>query len=267
MDPQIPESVREEETYPRSHRVYQLPILSSTPSWLISKPSPHTNPNPLCLFPSNAFHRTPCDHSLTTARDHHCEAPRPELEVGGSGGRALLPPSPLRESRTAGHREPRIEHLQASPTASRPCFVRTEPRAAELRHPAVSRALRRAVPAVVPSPASSPWTCHPTAPPSHIISEIEHSVALGASVLINLVGGLTYRSSPKPPELSHGGYAAPLASASPRALAAGGRSPEILRVSARQLPSSPLPSRLGPTTPAAPSRASASLGNGRDKRR
>uniref|UniRef100_A0A0E0QKX9 Uncharacterized protein n=1 Tax=Oryza rufipogon TaxID=4529 RepID=A0A0E0QKX9_ORYRU len=105
-------------------------------------------------------------------------APRPELEVGGSGGRAVLPPSPLRESRTAGRWEPRIEHLQASPTASRPCFVRTEPRAAELRHPAVSR------------------------------------------------------------------------------------SPEILRVSARQLPSSPPPSRLGPTTPAAPSRASASLGNG-----
>ncbi|XP_052140525.1 uncharacterized protein LOC127760320 [Oryza glaberrima] len=59
------------------------------------KLSPHKNPIPLCLFSSSAFHRTPCDHSLTTARDHHCEALRPELEVGGSGGRATLPPSPL----------------------------------------------------------------------------------------------------------------------------------------------------------------------------
>uniref|UniRef100_A0A0E0B133 Uncharacterized protein n=1 Tax=Oryza glumipatula TaxID=40148 RepID=A0A0E0B133_9ORYZ len=87
---------------------------------------------PHAFFP-NAFHRTPCDHSLTTARDHHCEASRPELEVGGSGGRVVLPPSPLKEPRTAGHREPRVEHFRASPTASRLRFVRTAARVAALR--------------------------------------------------------------------------------------------------------------------------------------
>uniref|UniRef100_A0A0E0P504 Uncharacterized protein n=1 Tax=Oryza rufipogon TaxID=4529 RepID=A0A0E0P504_ORYRU len=83
------------------------------------------------FFP-NAFHRTPCDHSLTTARDHHCEASRPELEVGGSGGRVVLPPSPLKEPRTAGHWEPRVEIFRASPTASRLLFVRTAPCVAAL---------------------------------------------------------------------------------------------------------------------------------------
>uniref|UniRef100_A0A0E0C3V3 Uncharacterized protein n=1 Tax=Oryza meridionalis TaxID=40149 RepID=A0A0E0C3V3_9ORYZ len=87
---------------------------------------------PHAFFP-NTFHRAPCDHSLTTSRDHRYEAPRPGLEVGGRGGRAMLPPSPLREPRTAGRWEPRVAHFRVSPTASHLCFVCTAPRIAALR--------------------------------------------------------------------------------------------------------------------------------------
>uniref|UniRef100_A0A0E0DTW0 Uncharacterized protein n=1 Tax=Oryza meridionalis TaxID=40149 RepID=A0A0E0DTW0_9ORYZ len=50
----------------------------------------------------------------------------------------------------------------------------------------------------------------------------------------------------------HGGYAALLASASPHAVATGGRSLELLCASARPSPSRPPPSWLGPAARAAP---------------
>uniref|UniRef100_A0A0D9Y930 Uncharacterized protein n=1 Tax=Oryza glumipatula TaxID=40148 RepID=A0A0D9Y930_9ORYZ len=74
--------------------VSPLPHPPHYPNAMTSR-RPSMHPLDKTMRPSFAFHRTPCDHSLTTARDHHCEALRPELEVGGSGGGAALPPSPL----------------------------------------------------------------------------------------------------------------------------------------------------------------------------
>uniref|UniRef100_A0A0E0QYH6 Uncharacterized protein n=1 Tax=Oryza rufipogon TaxID=4529 RepID=A0A0E0QYH6_ORYRU len=103
----------------------------------ITRPQePPTKSPPLSAFFSYAFHRTPCDHPLTTARDHHCEAPRPELEVGGSGGRAVLPPSWGKPGSRWTSRNA-VEHLTSLPSA--PVLHRVELHFAAFRRLAVSR--------------------------------------------------------------------------------------------------------------------------------